>query len=593
MSDSVISPVRTGVFNQEQEHDMTSEQLHLLVGDVVNTPVPVHDEAKDTIVEYLQYSGVRSQEDLSLLGESDLPRSMHAEDADKSTPYDFMSGESRRIGAFRSIMFRKRFLQIIRYVREGSRLRIGCTMRDIDITLRAIAPSPIPMRVGTPLINSPFLSPGLNTTGGSSSVNYAPHKVKLSLKEFSGKDEDFLSFKKMIRARLGAQGLLSYIDDVGSFHANRPVSETVYYKLADALNAGVASFLVNEHQPDKNAYKLWSDVLSHYKHMDSGDNQILLSLRDMLTLKLTADVDAQQFYNDFKVIINRLTELNSSLVREKPFIRAILLNAIQDESYDMVRNYITKNPSHGASEILEEIRQRRITLSTFEVGQASQVARRSKVTFDREKSRRPEGTTASSQTGWRIPFIPMTEIGIVDDHTRSNIAKWRQIVNANPAATLDELDELVVNKMRPAPTYRPDDDFNTGRNKQNRNSYYADDVDRPAKRSKRAQSGAGRRDVPQPRRQRQSSKYDRYARNSQLARRTELAMRMILGEDSSTDASDEDAGCVDESTGPKVTRRATTLKADPTHTEDAGNDRNETDSTTEVRKYGRRAAGRG
>ena len=53
MSDSVLSPVRPAVFNQEQEHNMTPEQLYLLLGDVVNTPVPVHDEAKDTIVEYL------------------------------------------------------------------------------------------------------------------------------------------------------------------------------------------------------------------------------------------------------------------------------------------------------------------------------------------------------------------------------------------------------------------------------------------------------------------------------------------------------------------------------------------------------------
>ena len=103
------------------------------------------------------------------------------------------------------------------------------------------------------------------------------------------------------------------------------MSETAYYQLAHALNAGVAFFLVDKHLPEKSAYRLWRRVLHHYEHMDSGDNQVLLSLRDMLALKLTAHCNAQDFYNDYKNVINRLKELNSNLVNKKPFIRAILV----------------------------------------------------------------------------------------------------------------------------------------------------------------------------------------------------------------------------------------------------------------------------
>ena len=62
-------------FGQKQGHRMTPEQPHLLLGDVINTPIPVHEESKETIIAYLQYAGVKSQEDLSLLDKTDLPRS--------------------------------------------------------------------------------------------------------------------------------------------------------------------------------------------------------------------------------------------------------------------------------------------------------------------------------------------------------------------------------------------------------------------------------------------------------------------------------------------------------------------------------------
>ena len=69
-------------------------------------------------------------------------------------------------------------------------------------------------------------------------------------------------------------------------------------------------------------------------------------------------------------------------------------------------------------------------------------------------------------------------------------------------------------------------------------------------------------------------------------------MRMILREDSPTNTSDDDAGYANESTRPKVTRRATALKADPALPEDEENNQDQP-QTTEVRKYGRRAADRG
>ena len=231
-------------------------------------------------------------------------------------------------------------------------------------------------------------------------------------------------------------------------------------------------------------------------------------------------------------------------------------------------------------------------MSSFETGHASQIARRSKISFEKEKPRRPEEKTVSSQNGWWIPFIPMTEIGILDDNTRRNMTKWRHIVNANPTAMPDELDELVLHKMRPAPAYQSDDDLNTGRNKWTRHTYYADKGDRQSKRNKHNHDTAGRRDIPQPQRQRQSSKYDRPVRNTQLARRTELAMRMILGGDSPTDTSDDDAGYSNESMCPKAMRRAMVLTSDRTLTEDEENNQDQMQTTTKVRKYGHRAAER-
>ena len=85
---------------------------------------------------------------------------------------------------------------------------------------------------------------------------------------------------------------------------NRPISETVYYRLANALSAGVASFLIDERQRDKNAYELWKSILNHYHHIDSGYNRFLISLRDLLALRLMHNGDAPDFYNDYKKGIN-------------------------------------------------------------------------------------------------------------------------------------------------------------------------------------------------------------------------------------------------------------------------------------------------
>ena len=158
MADNILSPIR-GDFGQEQEEWLTPEQLHLLLGGIIDTPLPVHAESKQTLVAYLQYVGVKSQEDLSLLGETDLPRSTRAENEDGTAPYDFGSAESRRIGAFGSLMFKKRLLQLVKYVRDGNRLRIGCTMRDVDMTIRATTASPMPMRMSPPFAQKPLHEP--------------------------------------------------------------------------------------------------------------------------------------------------------------------------------------------------------------------------------------------------------------------------------------------------------------------------------------------------------------------------------------------------------------------------------------------------
>ena len=120
--------------------------------------------------------------------------------------------------------------------------------------------------------------------------------------------------------------------------------------------------------------------------MDSCDNHLLLLLRDLLALKLTPHGDAQDFYNDCKMVINRLEELNSNIISEKPFIREILLSAIPDKNYDVVQNYITKHPTKGANDILEAICQCTTMLSSFETGDSAQVAMRSKISFGKMKS---------------------------------------------------------------------------------------------------------------------------------------------------------------------------------------------------------------
>ena len=244
MNNNLHTPERgaLGDSTMNQQDELTPDSMYLLLGDIISNPTSVHKESKLTVVAFFRHVGVQTQEDLSLLMETDLPKTTQHESGDESSLYNFEDTDSIKIGAFRSIIFRKHFMQLVKYVGNGNRIRIGCTMKDVDMSIHFSSRIPMPT---SPAI--PFMSPGLNMTGGIPIIP-SSHKIDLKLKEFARRDEDFRIFKRKTRSKLGAHGLLTYIDDSSSFIVNWPVSETVYYQLVDALSAVVASFLIDERQ---------------------------------------------------------------------------------------------------------------------------------------------------------------------------------------------------------------------------------------------------------------------------------------------------------------------------------------------------------
>ena len=216
MNNNLHTPERgkLGDSTMNQQDELTPDSLYLLLGDIISNPTSVHKDSKLTVVAFLRHVGVQTQEDLSLLTETDLPTMTQPESGDGSSPYNFENTDSIRIGAFRSIIFRKHFMQLVKYVGNGNRIRIGCTMKDVDMSIHFS--SPIPMCMSPSIL---CMSPGLNTTGGTPIIP-SSHKMDLKLKEFTGRDEDFRIFKRKTRSKLGAHGLLTYIDDSSSFIVN-------------------------------------------------------------------------------------------------------------------------------------------------------------------------------------------------------------------------------------------------------------------------------------------------------------------------------------------------------------------------------------
>ena len=189
-------------------------------------------------------------------------------------------------------------------------------------------------------------------------------KTVPTIDTFSGLDEDFFAWKDKSVNTLGRSGLTSYLSDATLYATNKELAESVFYTIREALTGGVASShaetLVD--RDTLNPTILWSNLLQYYDTDLNRANVVLFEIKRLLALSLNIDNTPVQFISDFRECLQRLRKSNAKVADDTDTLRALLLVAIQDDSYDSIRDTIVEKPKRNIDELLTDIRQKDTSL---------------------------------------------------------------------------------------------------------------------------------------------------------------------------------------------------------------------------------------
>ncbi|KAI2497185.1 hypothetical protein MHU86_17333 [Fragilaria crotonensis] len=143
------------------------------------------------------------------------------------------------------------------------------------------------------------------------------------------------------------------------------VAESVFYALrGGAVHGGQAQSIAQAMLDDKNLdpCELWAAIEGYYNTALNRANVVLFDIRRLLNIRLDPDTTATKFISDFRDCLQRLRKNNARLSDDSDTLRALLLVAIQDDDFEMVRDSIVHRPNESVESILTEIRERETSL---------------------------------------------------------------------------------------------------------------------------------------------------------------------------------------------------------------------------------------
>jgi hypothetical protein len=212
---------------------------------------------------------------------------------------------------------------------------------------------------------------------GNSSVDSPSRKKSVSvyditgiptLEKFSGLDEDFFAWKAKTEDQMGVAGYSRFLTDATLPGNHVSISDGVFHSLRGALREGQAHYmaqaLVDEGR--LNPVSLWSQLEKYYDTSLNRANVVLFDVRRLLNFRLTTDITASKFITDFRMCLQRLRANKAKIAEDTDALRAFLLVAIQDEAFDSVRESIVRRPDSDIETILNELREREMTLTITE-----------------------------------------------------------------------------------------------------------------------------------------------------------------------------------------------------------------------------------
>jgi hypothetical protein len=108
--------------------------------------------------------------------------------------------------------------------------------------------------------------------------------------------------------------------------------------------------------------ELWSALKEYYDTALNRANVVLFDIRRLLHLRLDPDNPASKFISAYRECLQRLRKNHARLSKDTDTLRALLLVAIQDDDFEIVRDSIVHKPDLSVKSILTELRERETSL---------------------------------------------------------------------------------------------------------------------------------------------------------------------------------------------------------------------------------------
>ena len=189
-----------------------------------------------------------------------------------------------------------------------------------------------------------------------------------NLAKFSGLDEDFFSWKTTTMNTLGVAGHAQFLSDNMMTAKHPDVAESLFYAFRAAVDGGQAQYmaqgLLDSDTLDPTV--LWKTLMSYYDAAINRANVSLYDTRHLLDLTLHPETTPSKFVTEFRGCLQRLCKNNKKIADDEDFIRALILGAIKDDDYNIVRDIIIRTPEMPIETMLNELRTRENALRTKE-----------------------------------------------------------------------------------------------------------------------------------------------------------------------------------------------------------------------------------
>jgi hypothetical protein len=273
-----------------QSKDKTTENtltrlLQLLEVDVSNDPYNIGNTLKILFRDY----GINSFTSLAMMTEDDLKN----------------PGDGLFVGAFKSILFRRKFLTLLAYCRLGLTIRPDM---DFNAIIQGVSLPPYP----------PQTAPTPPVAFAAAKKDNTP---KISFDKdflaFSGSDKTWKSWKRSVINATGVAGGKQYLT-VKRSNSNVDSTEDqlcdqLFYRLKQALQNGSASMFADALEQEGNCCPatLWEKLNDHYEHEIAKEIQVVEATRELLQLTLDDNISASSYIQKFTTYVGELEKTAS------------------------------------------------------------------------------------------------------------------------------------------------------------------------------------------------------------------------------------------------------------------------------------------